>query len=113
MTHDHTLLETLRGQGQAPTDPAAQRRLSHVLTNVVGGGQQGIQVDIHRIRMQPGDQLLLCTDGLNGMLEDQVIATVLANAGTPREACEQLVAAANREGGTDNVTAVVVRFEAS
>jgi protein phosphatase len=111
VTHDHTLLETLRARGQAPGEPSAQERLSHVLTNVVGGGQEGIQVDIHRLRVQAGDQLLLCTDGLNGMVDDRAIATELSNAATPREACERLIDAANRQGGRDNITVVVARFE--
>lgn len=110
VTRDHTLKELLLSQGQLPAEPRAQERLSHILTNVVGGNVAGIQVDIHKVRLEPGDQLLLCTDGLNSMLSDDHITDILQSAVTPSEACQSLVAAANAAGGADNVTVVVARF---
>ena len=81
-----------------------------MLTNVVGGGQQGIQVDIHRIRMQPGDQLLLCTDGLTKHVSDARIAEVLVSSTDAAAGCQSLIDMALAAGGSDNVTAVVTRI---
>ncbi len=61
--------------------------------------------------MKPETFLLLCTDGLTGMLTDEQIAGVLQLVSDPRSACECLVAHANELGGKDNVTAIVARYE--
>jgi protein phosphatase len=55
-----------------------------------------------------GGRLLLCSDGLWGMLSDDIIQAVLASARSPQDACQELIAAANEAGGRDNITALVV-----
>jgi PPM family protein phosphatase len=112
VTRDHTLRELLKTRGELPADEAAQERMSHILTNVVGGPSAGIHVDIHKVKVEPDDQLLLCTDGLTAMLNDQQITEILLAADSPATTCDKLVKAANARGGHDNVTAVVVRFDA-
>jgi serine/threonine protein phosphatase PrpC len=110
VTRDHTLKELLSSQGQLPSEPRTQERLSHILTNVVGGNTAGIHVDIHKLALEVGDQLLLCTDGLNAMLSDEMISQSLQAADSPDEACHSLIQSANTAGGQDNVTVVVARF---
>ncbi|MDZ4779500.1 MAG: protein phosphatase 2C domain-containing protein [Planctomycetia bacterium] len=111
VTRDHTLRELLAGRGELPPDEATQARMSHILTNVVGGPSAGIHVDIHKVKVEPGDQLLLCTDGLTAMLTDAEITDVLLAAVSSETACRALIEAANRGGGHDNATAIVARFE--
>jgi serine/threonine protein phosphatase PrpC len=111
VTRDHTLRELLKSRGELPPDGPAQERLSHILTNVVGGPSAGIHVDIHKVKVKPGDQLLLCTDGLTAMLTDQEIAEVLIATANSAAACSALIEAANGRGGHDNITAIVARFD--
>jgi PPM family protein phosphatase len=73
---------------------------------------KGVQVECHRIELEPDDTLLLCSDGLTGMVADDRIAAVLQADHEPRTACERLVAEANENGGKDNVSVIVARFEA-
>ena len=60
---------------------------------------------------RPGDVFLLCSDGLSGMVTDEQIQTVLQNTKDLDKACAQLIDSANANGGNDNVTAVLARFE--
>ena len=110
LTHDDTLVQQLVETGILTPEKAAGHRLRHVITNVVGGPNQGIRVEVHRMSLEPGDTVLLCTDGLTGMLPDDRIAAVLGACPTPQEACEQLIRLANEQGGEDNVTAIVARY---
>jgi protein phosphatase len=67
-----------------------------------------MEIDTYDLRLEPGDRLLLCSDGLTLMLPDSAIATALQNAGDVNEAAWALVEAANAAGGYDNTTVVVV-----
>lgn len=113
VTRDHTLQELLASTGEAPPAGVSAERLSHILTNVVGGNTSGIHVDIHKIHVEPGDQLLLCTDGLTSMVADDRISQLMVESNSAADACRRLIADANENGGVDNVTAIVVRFPAA
>ena len=84
-----------------------------MVTNVLGGNEPGVRVELHRLGLEAGDILLLCSDGLTEMVPDPDIAAVLADEPEPQQACERLVALANDHGGRDNITVVVARFEAA
>ena len=111
LTRDHTLVQELIACGALPAERAADHRLRHIITNVVGGPTAGVQVEVHRLDLEAGDVLLLCTDGLTEMLTDERIAEVLRLEESPRAACERLVRLANERGGRDNVTVVVTRYD--
>lgn len=113
LTEDHTVVAKLVSSGVISPRDASHHPYRHVLTNVLGGDQAGVRVDVQRVFLEPGDVLLLCTDGLSNMLDDGRIAAVLTAAGEPAAACERLVADANAAGGRDNITAVVARFVAA
>ena len=85
-------------------------RLRHVITNAIGGSDTGVRVEVTRTTLEPGDRLLLCTDGLSDLLDDEVIVAVLTEHPDSAEACDRLVEMANDRGGHDNVTAVVAAF---
>jgi PPM family protein phosphatase len=110
LTHDDTLVNEMVEGGLLPPEKAATHSFRHIITNVIGGTQQGVRAEVHRIGLERGDVLLLCTDGLTGMLTDERIATTIATMQSPRQACEELVRLANEEGGKDNVTVVVARY---
>lgn len=112
LTQDHTLVQELVRRGQLSQEQAARHQLRHVVTNVVGGTHPGVQADAHKVDLEAGDRVLLCTDGLTEMLADDEIAAVLQAEPEPRGACERLVAQANERGGKDNVTVLVARYEA-
>jgi PPM family protein phosphatase len=113
LTRDHTLMDELVRKGQLRPDEVAGHRLRHVITNVVGGPDEGVEVEAHALRVEAGDRLLLCSDGLTEMVPHEVIAAVLLAEPDPEVACTKLMAHANDAGGRDNVTAVVVRFDAA
>ncbi len=110
LTRDDTLVQQMVEEGLLTDEKAAEHELRHIITNVVGGPVPGVHASVHRMHLERGDVLLLCTDGLTGMLGDDRIATVLQAVGSPQEACETLVRLANEQGGTDNVTVVVARY---
>jgi serine/threonine protein phosphatase PrpC len=111
LTEDHTLVAEMVGRGEISAEQARRHPRRNVVTNALGGGHAGVWVDVRRENLEPGDVLLLCSDGLSDMLVDEEIAAVLAAEGEPESACERLVAAANEAGGRDNITAVVARFD--
>lgn len=113
LTHDHTLVEEMVRLGQLQPEEAAHHRLRHVITNAVGGHELGVQVECHRLELEQDDTLLLCSDGLTGMVPDNRIAAILQADHDPRTACERFVGEANDHGGKDNITVIVARFEAT
>lgn len=112
LTEDHTRVAEMVGRGEISAEQARRHPQRNVVTNVLGGGEAGVRVDVQRLTAEPGDVLLLCSDGLTDMLDDRALAAILAAEAGPEAACGRLVAEANEAGGKDNVTAVVARFEA-
>jgi protein phosphatase len=110
LTLDHTLTAELVRRGALAPDEAAHHPYRHIITNCVGGTEPGIHVEPHKLDLEPGDVVLLCSDGLTEMVDDQAIATVLRQEADPATACERLVAQANEAGGRDNITVVVAQF---
>ena len=111
LTCDHTLAQDLIRQGM---DPLTQRdRLvgGHMITNAIGGFTPGVWAEVHRATLEPGDVLLLATDGLTTFVPDERIADILKAMPDPKVACERLVAQSLTQGGRDNVTVIVAIYE--
>jgi PPM family protein phosphatase len=111
LTRDHTLMADLIRSGALQPEAIGQHPLRHVITNVVGGNEAGVNVEAHAVEVQPGDCLLLCSDGLTGMVTNDAIAGTLRSEPDPEHACTKLLAQANDAGGRDNITMVIVRFD--
>jgi protein phosphatase len=111
LTHDQTLVQALVDQGVLSHDEASGHRFRNIITNSVGGTTPGVQATVSRMRLEPGDVLLLCTDGLTGMVSDETIAATLAANSDPQVACQRLVDEANAAGGRDNVTVIVAAYQ--
>lgn len=112
LTRDHTLVEEMVRCGQLSAEEAKRHRWRHIITNALGGMHQNVAVEVHKLRLQAGDLILLCSDGLTEMVTDDVIAQIVTTAADPEQACRDLVARANSGGGRDNITVVVARFDA-
>jgi protein phosphatase len=111
LTHDHTLVQEMVRRGHLKPEEAAAHQWRHVVTNVIGGTEKGVQPEVHKVGLEAGDVLLLCSDGLTEMVADEQIAAVLQAETEPRRICERLVAQANDAGGRDNITVIVGRYE--
>ncbi len=107
ITRDHSYVDKLVELGQISAEAAAVHPQRNVLYRAVGQGDQ-LEIDIYLLDLPRGSRLLLCSDGLWGMLSDSVIQAVLSSARSPQDACQELIAAANEAGGRDNITAVVI-----
>jgi len=111
LTSDHTLVEDMIRRGHMRPEDAVQHQWRHVVTNAVGGDSAEVRVDVHKVHLQAGDVILLCSDGLTEMIAEEEIARTLQAETDPEQACRRLVARANEEGGKDNVTVIVGRYE--
>lgn len=112
VTQDHTLVEDMVRKGVLSPEEAVHHRWRHVITSTVGGESAKVRIDVHRLHLQAGDVVLLCSDGLTEMQTGDEIAAILQTAPDPHAACEQLVAAANAAGGKDNITVIIAAFAA-
>jgi PPM family protein phosphatase len=113
LTHDDTLMAEMVRRGELQPEQVAQHRLRHVITNVVGGNEAVVSVEAHALNVHAGDRLLLCSDGLTEMVTDDAIAAILGAEADPETTCTKLVAQANDAGGGDNITVLIVRFDAA
>ncbi len=111
LTLDHTFTAELIRQGALSPEGKARHPFRHIVTNILGGNEPGVQVELHRLDLHPDDVLLLCSDGLTEMIPDDRIATILREEHDPQRACERLVAEANLHGGKDNITVIVAHVE--
>ena len=105
VTDDHTHGMDRVLAGELSVEEAKQDPDWHVMSNWLGF--ESYRVATYRVPVEPGDRLLLCTDGLTNMLDDNQIAEILAS-GSPEYSAATLVDAANDAGGADNITVVVV-----
>jgi protein phosphatase len=111
LTRDQTMVQSLLERGAISPEEVAGHPMRHVLAGVLGTKGKPINVELHFIGLEDGDQVLLCSDGLTEMVPESVIADALETAPTAEAACRELVDLANRNGGKDNVTAVVGRYQ--
>ena len=107
LTRDHSLYQIWLDNGGRGVAP--QR---NIIVRALGTGEE-VEPEVAVHSLLPDDVLLLCSDGLNGMLPDTAIARILRQDRDPAQLCHDLVEAANEAGGQDNVTVVVARFGAT
>jgi serine/threonine protein phosphatase PrpC len=112
ITTDHSLVERLVATGQISREEARYHPQSNVIYRTIGDKAK-IEVDITTVHIAPGEHLLLCSDGLSGMVTDERIHEIIRQAPSPQSACAELIHAANAAGGDDNITVVIVKSETS
>jgi serine/threonine protein phosphatase PrpC len=104
---DHTVEQEFIKSG---VSPEIAGKYGHMLTRCFGAHTHDARADVHHLRLRPGDQLLLCTDGLTDMVPAARIAQCLEESSTAQTACDALIELALAAGGKDNVTAVLARI---
>ena len=112
LTRDHSYVGRLVETGIVRSEDAESHPQRHILTAALGSGREVTpNVPEHPFPLEEGDTLLLCTDGLWGLVGDPDLARV-AQANPPAEACLKLVAMALERGGPDNITLLLLRVSA-
>jgi len=111
LTRDHTYAQMLMDRGHLAAADVAKSRFRHVLANALGGSTEETRVDVDLMRLADGDRLLLCSDGLTDMVDDDTIAQILRDASGAQNACDRLVQRALDNGGHDNVTVIVASYQ--
>jgi serine/threonine protein phosphatase PrpC len=111
LTTDHTLVARLVDIGQLNAEQARHSPQRNIVYRALGTAAT-IEVDVRSIDVGAGDCVVLCSDGLSGMLDDAEIAEIVLGAGSAEQACDQLIARANARGGDDNISVIVARIDA-
>jgi PPM family protein phosphatase len=110
LTTDHSLVERLIATNQITREEARLHPQRNVIYRTLGD-KPDLEVDTATHTLNAGDRLLLCSDGLNGMVEDEIIRQiVMEQSSSPQDACNRLIEAANTAGGDDNVSVVLVEL---
>ncbi len=109
LTEDHSLVQRMVNTGNLSRNEAKNHPYRNVIYRSIGA-DENIEIDVIRRKLTSGDVLLLCSDGLNGMLSDDQICDIMMVNLDPNTASKELVVAANAAGGEDNTSVIVVRI---
>lgn len=112
VTTDHSLVEEMVAAGELDAGEAESHPRRNILTRALGV-EPVVAADVFEIHPQPGDRILLCSDGLVREVSDERIASVLRRLRNPDEAVKELVKQAKENGGHDNITVVIVDVEST
>jgi protein phosphatase len=107
LTDDHTLVQRMVKAGEITRDEAEVHPHRNVIVRALGM-EPDVEVDETTVALLDGDRILLCSDGLTGMVAEQQLQAILETEPDPKRATDRLVRAANRAGGIDNITVVVI-----
>ncbi len=107
LTEDHTLVQRMVREGRLTADQAERHPQRSVLTRALGVDED-LPVDELTLDVHPGDRILICSDGLTGMVDEERIGEILESEPDAQAACDRLVEEANGAGGEDNITVIVI-----
>jgi protein phosphatase len=110
ITDDHSWVNEQVQSGVIDSEQARNHPLRNVVTRALGG-RPDLEVDVQRLEMKSGDRLLLCSDGLTTMLDDEEILQIVLGGDGGVDQADALIEAANRSGGEDNTTAILLKLE--
>ncbi|MEE1947551.1 MULTISPECIES: PP2C family protein-serine/threonine phosphatase [Pseudomonadaceae] len=108
LTRDHSWVQAMIDAGELSLAEARQHPRRNIVTQCLGQGEQELEVGRVQGSLAPGELLLLCSDGLTGELTDEQIQEVCAGAATLDELVDELIGLANRLGGKDNISCIVL-----
>jgi protein phosphatase len=106
ITTDHTYVEELVRTGMLTREQALIHPQRNYITKVIGCFDR-VNADFYNVDLKAGDRILLCSDGLNKMMDDSEILKIIYSSDDPESICTEYINAANRKGGVDNITAIV------
>lgn len=107
ITRDHSWVEEMVRRGGLGREEARNHPDKNIITRAVGA-EDTVKIDFFTVNLEEGDMILMCTDGLTNMLEDEEILNVLAVSRDIVEMAEELVRAANEKGGRDNISVILI-----
>ena len=109
ITEDHSLVEAMVKTGELGKDEARSHPNKNIITRALGANAN-VEPDFFEVNLEDGDIVLMCSDGLTNMLEDETIERIIMeNPDNPETAAETLVKNANQNGGKDNIAVVVIK----
>lgn len=107
ITEDHSLVEEMVRMGGIGREEARNHPDKNIITRAIGA-RDDVEVDFFNLELQTGDMVLLCSDGLTNMVDDETICRILKNGSSLRDRVEELVETANLNGGRDNISVIVI-----
>lgn len=107
ITRDHSYVQEMVRRGELDEKDARVHPDRNIITRAIGGGNP-LEVDFFEVELKESDRVLMCSDGLTDMIEDEEILRILKEKETTAEGIECLVETANENGGNDNITVVVI-----
>lgn len=109
ITVDHSIVEEMVANGSITRDEARVHPQKNIITRAIGS-EKDIKADIFEYEYKAGDSIVMCSDGLSGMVDDKTILKVVKNSMSSKEVCEKLCCLAKENGGIDNITVVTIRI---
>lgn len=110
ITKDHSYVQEQVDAGLLTPDQARTHPYGNVITRCVGSNEE-VAPDMYFGNLEAGDVILLASDGLTGMLEDDQLAKIIQAGGDPKQWVDRMISDANRRGGLDNITVIVIRVD--
>ncbi|MGH7580581.1 MAG: PP2C family protein-serine/threonine phosphatase, partial [Gemmatimonadales bacterium] len=110
LTRDQSLTQRLVDAGELTEEEAEQSERRNIILQALGPDPR-VKVDLSHQTLRRGDTLILCSDGLSGVVRREEFSRLVAQNGDPASLCSSLIDLANERGGPDNVTVVAARFE--
>ena len=107
VTQDHSLVQEMVRLGQMDPQSAKNHPDKNIITRAVGVSEK-VKIDIFERQLRAGGYIILCSDGLTNMVEDSVILQILHGAGSLSDKAERLIELANKNGGKDNITVIII-----
>lgn len=109
ITRDHSLVEEMIRIGELQRQDARSHPDRNVITRAIGVNSP-VKIDFFDMKLEKGDRILLCSDGLTTMVDDDEILHIVKKCTSPKEAAQRLVTEANKNGGKDNISVVLAEF---
>ena len=110
ITRDHSLVEEMVARGKMERDSESYRSQKNIITRAMGIGNR-VEADFFEVDLEDGDKILLCSDGLTNMVDNEKIAEIASAGESLRQRVQRLVDQANENGGRDNITVILADYQ--
>lgn len=107
ITRDHSLVEEMVSLGEIDRKAARTHKRKNIITRAIGGDAK-VEAEMFCVELQPGDKILMCSDGLSNMIEDEDIFKIIKDSSEIEEAAKRLIDTANENGGKDNISVILI-----